>query len=252
MMYNQKRSAKRRMRALALLPALGAAVLTANLPAVASVMSEASAAELFSQSAEPTASASKVTKTSANPADDSKVYDVVEQMPEFPGGMKAMLDYLGANLKYPAGQECAQGRVAVKFVINKDGSVGDTEIIKSLGEAFDAEAVRVVKSMPRFTPGMLNGKPVAVYYVLPVNFKLDKPAKESPKQTNSTTITINKAAADNQSAVNINPMPDNPIVKVNGEEIPYDQLASIPSSSITSMQIDKKSGDRPVILITTK
>ncbi|MFG6392338.1 MAG: M56 family metallopeptidase [Candidatus Amulumruptor sp.] len=252
MMYNQKRSAKRRMRALALLPALGAAVLTANLPAVASVMSEASAAELFSQSAEPTAPASKVTKSSANPADDSKVYDVVEQMPEFPGGMKAMLDYLGANLKYPAGQECAQGRVVVKFVINKDGSVGDTEIIKSLGEAFDAEAVRVVKSMPRFTPGMLNGKPVAVYYVLPVNFKLDKPAKESPKQTNSTTITINKAAADNQSAVNINPMPDNPIVKVNGEEIPYDQLASIPSSSITSMQIDKKSGDRPVILITTK
>lgn len=262
MMYNQKSSAKRRMRVLALLPALGAAVLTANLPAVASAMSEASSAELFSQSAAPMPSDSKVTKTSETAAtDNDKVYDVVELKPEFPGGEKALLDYLRANLRYPEGQENKQGRVVVRFVITKTGEVGDVTILRSLGKPFDDEAVRVVKSLPPFTPGMLNGKPVAVYYALPINFMAPKETQSvaAPKQEQSTPsqntlpdMNVIKLQKNENGSGNNNPSAlADAIIKVNGEEIPGASLKDIPSSSIESMTIDKRDG-KTIINITTK
>lgn len=262
MMYNQKSSAKRRMRVLALLPALGAAVLTANLPAVASAMSEASSAELFSQSAAPMPSDSKVTKTSETAATaDDKVYDVVELKPEFPGGEKALLDYLRANLRYPEGQENKQGRVVVRFVVTKTGEVGDITILRSLGKPFDDEAVRVVKSLPPFTPGMLNGKPVAVYYALPINFMAPKETQSvaAPKQEQSTPsqntlpdMNVIKLQKNENGSGNNNPSAlTDAIIKVNGEEIPGASLKDIPSSSIESMTIDKRDG-KTIINITTK
>lgn len=250
MMYSQKKSAKRRMRALALLPALGAAVLVANLPAVASAMSEVSSAQLFNQSAEPAASESKVTKSSTNSATKETVYDVVEINPVFPGGEIALLNYLRDNLKYPEGQGDKQGRVVVRFVVSKTGEVGDVSIIRSLGKPFDDEAIRVVKSLPPFTPGMMNGKPVAVYYVLPINFKAKTTANAAPKQTITSTISINKGSKP-QASFSVSPKPENAIVKLNGEEVPYDKINDIQPSSIASMSIDK-SGDKTIISITTK
>lgn len=250
MMYSQKKSAKRRMRTLALLPALGAAVLVANLPAVASAMSEVSSAQLFNQSAEPAASESKVTKSSANSATKETVYDVVEINPVFPGGEIALLNYLRDNLKYPEGQGDKQGRVVVRFVVTKTGEVGDVSIIRSLGKPFDDEAIRVVKSLPPFTPGMMKGKPVAVYYVLPINFKAETTANAAPKQTITSTININKGSKP-QSSFSVSPKPENAIVKLNGEEVPYDKINDLQPSSIASMSIDK-SGDKTIISITTK
>ena len=102
------------------------------------------------------------------------VYQIVEKMPEFPGGEKALLDYISENIVYPqsAKDKNISGRVFVSFVIKKDGSVSDVKVMRGIDEECDAEAIRVVKSMPKWKPGMDDGKPVKVSYMLPVNFKL--------------------------------------------------------------------------------
>jgi tonB family C-terminal domain len=102
------------------------------------------------------------------------VFDVVEVMPQFPGGQIAMLKYIMENMKYPeqAMKEGIQGRVAVRFIVEKDGSISDVKPILSVHPLLNKEAVRVVKSMPKWTPGKQNGKPVRVRFNLPVMFKL--------------------------------------------------------------------------------
>ena len=104
----------------------------------------------------------------------SKVYDVVEQMPSFPGGQAALMQYLSTHVKYPAVAEenGIQGRVTVGFVINTDGSISDAKIMKSVDPSLDKEAVRVVTTMPRWIPGKQNGEPVRVKYFIPVVFRL--------------------------------------------------------------------------------
>ena len=103
-----------------------------------------------------------------------KVYDVVEQMPSFPGGMKAMMDYLARNIRYPANakNDLIEGRVILQFIVDKKGNLSDVKVARSVEPYLDAEAVRVVKSMPRWNPGMQNGKAVKVRYTLPVTFRL--------------------------------------------------------------------------------
>lgn len=102
------------------------------------------------------------------------VFDVVEVMPQFPGGQIAMLKYIMENMKYPeqAMKEGIQGRVAVRFIVEKDGSISDVKPILSVHPLLNKEAVRVVKSMPKWSPGKHNGKPVRVRFNLPVMFKL--------------------------------------------------------------------------------
>ena len=102
------------------------------------------------------------------------VFDVVEVMPQFPGGQIAMLKYIMENMKYPeqAMKEGIQGRVAVSFIVEKDGSISDVKPILSVHPLLNKEAVRVVESMPKWTPGKQNGKPVRVRFNLPVMFKL--------------------------------------------------------------------------------
>ena len=105
---------------------------------------------------------------------EEKVFDVVEQMPDFPGGMSALMQYLSKHIKYPiiAEENGIQGRVIVTFVVEKNGSITDVQVIKSVDPSLDKEAVRVVKSMPHWIPGKQNGSAVRVKYTLPVTFRL--------------------------------------------------------------------------------
>ena len=106
--------------------------------------------------------------------EETKVFDVVEQMPSFPGGPSALFEYLSKNIKYPvvAEENGIQGRVIVTFVVERDGSITDVRIAKSVDPSLDKEAQRVVKSMPKWIPGKQNGSPVRVKYTVPVTFRL--------------------------------------------------------------------------------
>ncbi|WP_255046587.1 M56 family metallopeptidase [Lacihabitans sp. CS3-21] len=104
-----------------------------------------------------------------------EIFTAVEQNPEFVGGQAKMYQYLGENIKYPAAAQRANisGRVFVKFVVEDDGSIGDVNVMKGIGFGCDEEAIRVVKSMPRWKPGVQNGKNVRVYYNMPIVYRLD-------------------------------------------------------------------------------
>ena len=109
-----------------------------------------------------------------NSDNTEKVYDQVEQTPQYPGGQAAMFQFLSDNIVYPAKaqKQKIQGKVFVKFIIEKDGTVSQVKTLKKTHPLLDAEAVRVVKLMPKWTPGMKNGKPVRTIVALPVMFKL--------------------------------------------------------------------------------
>ena len=117
------------------------------------------------------------------PSNDS-VYQIVDEMPQFPGGEKAMMEYVAKNVKYPqeAKDKEIQGRVFVSFVIEKDGSVNEVKVLRSIGGGCDEEAVRVVKAMPKWKPGKQDGKPVRVSYMMPFFFKLEE------SKTNSNSL----------------------------------------------------------------
>lgn len=105
-----------------------------------------------------------------------EVFTAVEQMPQFPGGEAELLKYVATHIKYPtmAAENNIQGRVVVKFVVKKDGNVGEVVVIRGKDPDLDKEAVRVVKTLPRFIPGKMNGQAVSVWYTLPINFKLQQ------------------------------------------------------------------------------
>ena len=103
-----------------------------------------------------------------------EIFTAVEQMPQFPGGEAELLKYIATHIKYPtmAAENNIQGRVVVKFVVKKDGNVGEVVVLRGKDPDLDKEAVRVVKTLPRFIPGKMNGQAVSVWYTLPINFKL--------------------------------------------------------------------------------
>lgn len=110
------------------------------------------------------------------------IYTSIDEMPEFPGGMHALMDYLGRNIEYPteARKEDIQGKVVVKFVVCENGTLCNEEVVRTIGGGCDEEVIRVVKAMPNWKPGKQNGKAVKVYYTLPVTFRFneeDKPGK---------------------------------------------------------------------------
>ena len=107
--------------------------------------------------------------------EETKPYTAVEQMPEYPGGNVALLKFISANLKYPviAAENGIQGTVAIRFVVSATGEVTDVEILRSLDPSCDREAVRVIKSLPKWMPGKQNGRAVPVYFTVPVRFRLE-------------------------------------------------------------------------------
>ena len=119
-----------------------------------------------------TASAQKTVVSQSN----QNVYDQPEQMPEYPGGMPAMIDFLQTNLQYPqdAIKQKVEGRVMVMFVMETDGSLSNVRVARKVFPSLDAEALRVVKTMPKWKPGKEKGKAVRVNYTLPVVFSIKK------------------------------------------------------------------------------
>lgn len=109
------------------------------------------------------------------PVNSTRVYDVVEQMPSFPGGISGLMTYLNQNTRYPAvaQENGVQGRVVVSFVVGKDGHISDVTVLRSVDPSLDKEAIRVVRNMPRWTPGKQGGEPVRVRYNVPVSFRLN-------------------------------------------------------------------------------
>lgn len=105
---------------------------------------------------------------------EEETFSIVEESPEYPGGQMAMNRFIATNVVYPpvAVEAGIQGKVYVQFVVEKDGSIGEVKVIRGIGGGCDREAVRVVKSMPKWKPGTQRGKPVRVRFTLPVNFTL--------------------------------------------------------------------------------
>ena len=106
--------------------------------------------------------------------EETKIFEVVEQMPSFPGGDAALMQFLSKNIKYPvvAEENGIQGRVIATFVVERDGSISDVKVVKSVDPSLDKEAIRVLKSMPKWIPGKQNGSAVRVKYTVPVTFRL--------------------------------------------------------------------------------
>ena len=165
MMTMNKSSRWKTLRALAVVPVIALALLAFANPT--NKTADEPVAEAYQQANEP-----------------QDVYESVEQMPEFPGGMEEMMKFLQMNIQYPANaaKNNVEGRVILQFVVEKDGQIGDVKVARSVDPELDAEALRVVKSMPNFIPGRQDGKPVAVWYTLPINFKLQGKPQPQPKE----------------------------------------------------------------------
>ena len=300
MMCNQRRPrGGRLLRPLLLLPALGAALWMVHLPAVASAMNSIAESSLVAPSAETSA---KITKFISDPEQisseksttpssmeaprkeksksqkESKIFMAVDKVAEFPGGMKALMSFIKDKIIYPEDLDVT-GRVIVRFVVETDGSIGDVSIIKSLSPELDAEAERVVKMMPRWIPGEINGKPVASYFNLPFSFK--KPSEPSANSSNSvnnenegesksvstsistttnsdgqkeTTITVTSDYDGNSNSVSVTSSgirQNEYVVYLDGKKFEGD-LSEIPSSKVESMSIEKHDDTPSIIHITLK
>ena len=128
--------------------------------------------------------------------EQNQVYRSVEQMPQFPGGEAALMRYIDSQVQIPEiSEKITNGRVVVQFVVQSDGSIGEVKVVRSVHPDYDAEAVRVVKSLPKFTPGRQNGKAVAVWYTLPVSFR--------SKESGSGFGFMNKPKFDKRSDTTI-------------------------------------------------
>ena len=188
MMTMNKSSRWNRLRALAVVPVIALALLAfANTKSVAAVVTANGQQDRAVQSTmqSPVAverNAEAQVTDESNPQSET-IYKSVEQMPMFPGGEIELIKYLSQNIQYPpeAAKNNVQGRVILQFVVDKTGQVGEVKVVRSVSEELDAEAVRVVKTLPKFEPGRQDGKPVAVWYTLPVSFNIRSSA-DVPQQ----------------------------------------------------------------------
>ena len=140
----------------------------------------------------------------ASKSENGEVFMIVEQMPEYPGGMSELMKYIARNIKYPADalREKKQGRVIVQFIVGTDGYTSDFKVMKSVSPSLDAEAIRVLANMPRWTPGMQRGETVPVKFTVPVTFKLDNQDKAA-SQTTAGSPTMPGNVSFNKSLENV-------------------------------------------------
>ena len=186
-MMNKRRTSEiGKAKYLLFAPLAGVLLMVSNIESVAREIGEQipEVAEV-QQKAEQAAEEKVKTKPQTDTTKKKKTWDCMpETMPYFPGGQELLLKYLADNIKYPASAVKAkkQGRVIVTFIVQKDGSVTHAKIAKSIDPELDAEALRIVKGMPKWTPGTQNGKPVSVRYMVPVKFSLWKDATPGKKK----------------------------------------------------------------------
>ena len=186
-MMNKRRTSEiGKAKYLLFAPLAGALLMVSNIESVAREIGEQipEVAEI-QQKAEQAAEEKVKTKPQTDTTKKKNSWDCIpETMPYFPGGNVLMLKYLADNIKYPASAVKAkkQGRVIVGFIVQKDGSITHAKIVRSIDPELDAEALRVVKGMPKWTPGTQLGKPVSVKYALPVKFSLQKDATPGKKK----------------------------------------------------------------------
>ena len=175
------------------------------------------------------------------------VFDVVEVMPQFPGGATALMQYLSQNIRYPkeAMESETQGRVIVTFVVCKDGSICDAKVVKSVSPALDAEGLRVISSMPNWTPGTQSGKPVNVKYTVPISFRLDGKKTESTnaqkssegQPLNEVISSLPGAKIDENGNLTINGKPVKKIV-VDGKPVTKQELPKVIEAHTVHMETD--------------
>lgn len=186
-MMNKRRTSEiGKAKYLLFAPLAGVLLMVSNIESVAREIGEQipEVAEV-QQKAEQAAEEKVKTKPQTDTTKKKKTWDCMpETMPQFPGGQELLLKYLADNIKYPASAVKAkkQGRVIVTFIVQKNGSVTHAKIAKSIDPELDAEALRIVKGMPKWTPGTQNGKPVSVRYMVPVKFSLQKDATPGKKK----------------------------------------------------------------------
>ena len=144
-------------------------------------------------------------KASNSEPQEKVIFQVVEEMPEFPGGMGEAMKFLGKNMKYPVAAQQAkiEGRVIVQFVVERDGSVSDVKVMRGVSPELDAEAIRVVSMMPKWIPGKQRGKAVAVKYTMPIMFRLQnpKPEKEETASLQQINLKVDKDASSENVAM---------------------------------------------------
>ena len=175
------------------------------------------------------------------PDGDDKVYDVVEQQPEFPGGTSGLAKWLGDNIKYPAeaAKQGIEGRVIVQFVVGIDGTVSNVKLMRPVNPLLDQEALRVVTAMPKWTPGKQDGKPVAVKYTIPVTFRQDVGAadgKAQPDGLKGSMIKINGKVAAGPVTQSIK-LEGSPYYIVDGKHV--EDISSIKPDQIDHINVYK-------------
>ena len=192
--------------------------------------------------------------------DREAVFNVVEQMPSFPGGMEALMQYLAKNMRYPveAQKNKVQGRVVVGFIVSKDGDIKKAHILRGVDPELDAEAIRVIESMPRWMPGMQRGKAVAVSYTLPVMFRLtgDALGLKLVEASGSTAGELDKGVTFSYAEGK------QPLCIVNGKEVDWAVMRALNPDRIKSITVLKdkaileekygEKGQNGVLLITLK
>ena len=184
MMTKNKSSQWNTLRALVVVPVIALALLAfANTKSVAAVVANQQA--IMTPTSEVVKANAEAQVTDESAPQSKKVYKSVEQMPMFPGGEMALMKYLQSHINYPpeAAKNDIGGRVIVQFIIDETGQVGEVKVLRHVSEEIDAEAVRVVKTLPKFEPGRQDGEAVSVWYTLPISFKLQtKPQPQSQSQ----------------------------------------------------------------------
>lgn len=200
-------------------------------------------------------------------SDEVPVFQVVEEMPEFPGGMGECLKFLGKNIKYPVEAQKAgvQGKVIVQFVVEKDGNIANPKVVRSIDPDLDGEAIRVISIMPKWKPGMQKGQPVRVKYTVPVTFRLDGKDTKS-NETRHLELRTDSVSQENplrigKETFSLKDWKEKPLLIVDGIEKPYSQMEKMNASDIESISVLKDAAGTAiygakakngVILITTK
>ncbi len=265
MMQRRKSNPWARAKLLYVLPLAAVAVAAFARPEVSGVSNELSAAKVTDLAEivkEKTVESvpQDTVKADGLQGKNSTVYDMVEQAPAFPGGPQAMMQFIKDNLKYPqiAKENGIQGRVILQFVVDETGKVIDPKVIRSIDPSLDTEAIRLVLSMPRWIPGMQDGKAVAVRYTIPVIFKLEK-AEETSSKDGVLSIKAGNMSEVSGEISKLLMNSDSLVILVDGVPATEETLHALSADKIASISVLKDKldgmaaakGKKTVIAIAT-